>query len=81
LRPNCSRLPYSTPPTPRKPRPTFPAGFLAWVLSHAEITVAISGADTFDQLDQNLGALDLALDTADREQLDAVSTNLSMILD
>ena len=37
---------------------------LAWVLSHPEITVADVGCDTVDQIDENLGALDLELSSA-----------------
>jgi len=65
----------------RKHAVSIPQVALAWVLAHEEITVAISGADTFEQLDQNLGALDVTLDAADRERLDAVSANLSLLLD
>jgi 1-deoxyxylulose-5-phosphate synthase len=54
---------------------------LAWVLAHPEVTVAISGADTFSQLEQNLGALDVKLTADDLEQLNDVSAGLSMQLD
>ena len=37
---------------------------LAWVLFHSEITVADVGCDTVDQIDENLGALDLELSPA-----------------
>jgi aryl-alcohol dehydrogenase-like predicted oxidoreductase len=47
---------------------------LAWVLSHPEVTCAISGADTIAQLDQNLGGVGWTLDPALRDRLDAVST-------
>ena len=46
---------------------------LAWVLSHPEITVAISGADTIAHLNDNVGAVGWTLDTEIREKLDAVS--------
>ena len=46
---------------------------LAWVLSHPEITVAISGADTIEHLDDNLGALELELTPKERLALDATS--------
>jgi len=46
---------------------------LAWVLSHPEITVAITGGDTIQHLDDNLGALDIELDETVREKLDTVS--------
>ena len=35
---------------------------LAWVLSHPEITVAISGADTIEHLDDNIGGVGWTLD-------------------
>ena len=28
-----------------------------WILAHEEVTVAISGSDTIEQLDENLGAI------------------------
>ncbi len=46
---------------------------LAWVLSHPEITVAISGADTTERLDENLGALELELTAEERRTLDETS--------
>jgi aryl-alcohol dehydrogenase-like predicted oxidoreductase len=54
---------------------------LRWVLAHPEITVAISGADTHAQLEQNLGALDVGLSREDLRTLDDVSAGLSMVLD
>jgi aryl-alcohol dehydrogenase-like predicted oxidoreductase len=54
---------------------------LAWVLSHPEITVAISGADTIEQLNDNLGGIGWLLPAEVRTKLDAVSAALSMILD
>ena len=60
---------------------TVPQVALAWVLSHTEITVAISGADNDAQLDENLGALDVAISTEDLAQLNKLSAGLTMILD
>ena len=54
---------------------------LRWVLAHPEITVAISGADTDAQLEQNLGALDAVLSKEDLQTLDDMSAGLSMMLD
>ena len=45
-----------------------------WVLSHPEITVAISGSDTIDQIDDNLGALGWQLSAEEIETLDQVSS-------
>jgi aryl-alcohol dehydrogenase-like predicted oxidoreductase len=54
---------------------------LRWVLAHPEITVAISGADTEAQLEQNLGALDAGLSPEDLRTLDEVSAGLNIMLD
>jgi aryl-alcohol dehydrogenase-like predicted oxidoreductase len=54
---------------------------LRWVLAHPEITVAISGADTDAQLEQNLGALDAILTPDDLRALDEASAGLSLVLD
>ena len=44
-----------------------------WVLSQPEITVAISGSDTIEQLDDNLGALGWELSDEELTRLDEVS--------
>jgi len=54
---------------------------IAWVLSHPEVTCAISGADTIEQFEDVLGGLDWTLPTEARQQLDDASAALSMILD
>jgi aryl-alcohol dehydrogenase-like predicted oxidoreductase len=54
---------------------------LAWVLAHPEVTVAISGADSGTQLEQNLGALDVELSAEDLQRLNEVSAGLNMVLD
>ena len=46
---------------------------LAWVLSHPEVTVAITGGDTVAHLEDNAGAVGWTLDEAVKEKLDAVS--------
>ena len=56
-------------------------GALRWILAHPEITVAISGADTEAQLEQNLGALDAVLSAEDLRTLDEVSAGLNIVLD
>ncbi len=45
-----------------------------WVLSHPEITVAISGSDTIEQLDDNLGALGWELSAEELERLNDLSS-------
>ena len=47
---------------------------LNWVLSHPEVSVAISGSDTIEQLDDNLGAVGWELSEEERERLDEVSS-------
>ncbi|HUG37359.1 MAG TPA: aldo/keto reductase, partial [Candidatus Limnocylindrales bacterium] len=54
---------------------------LRWVMSHPEITCAISGADTDAQMDENLGAVDLEIGDADMARLDDVSRGLAIPLD
>lgn len=54
---------------------------IAWVLSHPEVTVAITGADTVEQLENNLGGVGWTLDADVRAELDAVSQSLRVILD
>ena len=44
-----------------------------WVLSHPEITVAISGSDTVEQLDDNLGALGWNLEPGEIDRLNQIS--------
>ncbi len=53
----------------------------AWVLSHPEITVAISGADAAEQVQENLGALEIELSKEQRRTLDEASRGLRMVLD
>jgi aryl-alcohol dehydrogenase-like predicted oxidoreductase len=54
---------------------------IAWVLSHPEVTCAISGADNIAQLDDVLGAVGWELPPDMRRQLDEASAALNMILD
>ena len=46
---------------------------IAWVLSHPEVTVAITGGDTIGHLDDSLGSVGWTLDDSVRQKLDAVS--------
>lgn len=52
---------------------------IAWVLSHPEITLAITGSDTIGQLDDNLGGVGWTLDDEHRERLDAVSASAALL--
>ncbi len=48
---------------------------LAWVLSQPQITIAISGSDSIDQIDDVVGAVGWTLDDAIRQELTEVSAN------
>jgi pyridoxine 4-dehydrogenase len=50
-----------------------------WLLSRPEITVAISGSDTIEQLDDNLGALGWQFSEDEINTLDAVSTGVGQV--
>lgn len=54
---------------------------IAWVLSHPEVSVAITGADTVEQLESNLGSLGWELPAEVRNRLDQLSAPLRNILD
>ena len=51
---------------------------LAWVLSHSEITVAITGGDTLKHLEENVGAVGWKLDDSVRTRMDRVSSSLAL---
>ncbi len=53
---------------------------VAWVLSHPEVTIAISGSDTIEQLDDTLGGVGWELDSAIREALDEVSRSFIRLI-
>ena len=54
---------------------------VAWILAHPEVTCAISGADTRDQLDDLLGAVGWELPTELRQRLDTVSALPRTLMD
>lgn len=60
---------------------TMPQVAMAWVMSHREVTVAISGADTVDQITDVAGALELNLPTEAIAKLDTVSSRMRAVLD
>ena len=51
---------------------------LNWILSHQEVTVAIVGCDTPEQVDANMGATSWRMNDEERSELDSVSTNLHL---
>jgi aryl-alcohol dehydrogenase-like predicted oxidoreductase len=46
---------------------------IAWVLDHPEVTVAITGGDTIEHLNDNIGGVGWTLDPELRQRLDDVS--------
>ncbi len=46
---------------------------IAWVLDHPEVTIAITGGDTVEHLNDNLGGVGWKLDPEHRRRLDEVS--------
>jgi 1-deoxyxylulose-5-phosphate synthase len=54
---------------------------IAWVLSHPEVTCAISGADTVEQFADVLGGVGWELPGGVRQRLDEVSAGVRMVLD
>ena len=60
---------------------TMPQVAMAWVMSHPEITVAISGADTVEQIADVSGALELTLPDEAIFRLNEVSSGMRAVLD
>ena len=54
---------------------------LSWVLSHPEISVAISGADKEEHIKENIGALEIKLTDEQITDLNNKSKGLSYVLD
>ena len=59
---------------------TMPQVAMAWVMSHREITIALSGADTVAQITDVAGALELVLPAEAIAKLDAASSGMRAIL-
>ena len=60
---------------------SMPQVAMAWVMSHPEITVAISGADTVDQITDVAGAIEIDLPKDMIARLDDVSYGMRALLD
>jgi aryl-alcohol dehydrogenase-like predicted oxidoreductase len=52
---------------------------LQWVMTHPEISVVITGADSAEQLDDNIGAVELRLAGDDIDELNRVSEGMSLV--
>jgi aryl-alcohol dehydrogenase-like predicted oxidoreductase len=52
-----------------------------WVLSHPEVTLAITGGDTTEHMEENVGAVGWSITAEERGQLDAVSSGEQRVLD
>jgi len=59
---------------------TMPQVAMAWVMSHREITIALSGADTVAQISDVAGALELVLPAEAIAKLDDASNGMRAIL-
>ena len=59
---------------------TMPQVAMAWVMSHREITIALSGADNVAQINDVAGALELVLPAEAIAKLDAASSGMRAIL-
>jgi aryl-alcohol dehydrogenase-like predicted oxidoreductase len=51
---------------------------LQWVMTHPEISVVITGADSAEQLDDNVGSVGLRLSAEDVDELNRVSEGMSL---
>jgi aryl-alcohol dehydrogenase-like predicted oxidoreductase len=52
-----------------------------WVLSHPEVTLAITGGDTIAHMDENAGATGWSITPEERARLDETSSGERRILD
>ena len=54
---------------------------LSWVLSHPEVSVAISGADQIEQIKENILAVDIELNNSEISELNDKSKGLNYVID
>ena len=54
---------------------------LNWVLSHPEVSLAITGGDTAEHMEENVGAVGWTISAEERARLDAVSSGAERVLD
>ncbi|MEE8362945.1 MAG: aldo/keto reductase [Dehalococcoidia bacterium] len=52
-----------------------------WVLSHPEVTLAITGGDTVEHMEDNVGAVGWSITEEERARLDEVSSGQARVLD
>ena len=52
-----------------------------WVISHPEVSLAITGGDTVAHMEENIGAVGWSISAEERAQLDAISTGHERVLD
>ena len=52
-----------------------------WVISHPEVSLAITGGDTVTHMEENIGAVGWSISAEERAQLDAISTGQERVLD
>ena len=52
-----------------------------WVLSHPEVSMAITGGDTVAHMEDNVGAVGWSITAEERAKLDEVSSGQERVLD
>ncbi len=52
---------------------------LQWVMTHPEISVVITGADSAEQLDDNIGSVGLRLADDDVDELNRLSDGINIL--
>ena len=52
-----------------------------WVLSHSEVSLAITGGDTVEHMEENVGAVGWSMTAEERAKLDEVSSGQQRVLD
>ena len=52
---------------------------LQWVMTHPEISVVITGADSAEQLDDNIGSVGLRLADHDVDELNRLSDGINIL--
>ncbi len=53
---------------------------MAWCLTRPAVTAVITGSDTPERVESNFGAVDWKLTDEEVDRLDAVSTNVRMVM-
>ena len=60
---------------------TVPQTAINWVLSHPEVSLAITGGDTAEHMEENVGAVGWTITAEERARLDKISAGAGRVLD